>query len=96
MTILLHGRSAACGVDHDGVHVGRLEGRDHRSRQCSGLLIKTGVQHECSATLLRLRNDHLAAFRGKHSGGGLVYMLEEDLLHAAGEHANPPPRLGNG
>ncbi len=93
MAVFLHGGAAAGGVDDDGVHVRRFEGGDHLARERGGLFVQTGVQHEGAAALLGLGDDDLAAFRGEHPRGGLVHVLEEDLLHATGEHAHPAPGL---
>src|ERR1700722_9104161 len=93
MTILLHGRTATGGIDDDGVHIGGLEGRNHRSRQPGGLFIQAGVQHERPPTLLCLGDDNLAALGGERSGSSPVYALKEHLLYAAGEHTNPAPAL---
>ena len=49
--------------------------------------VQAGVDHECAAAALVLGDDDLASFRCEDARRGLVDVLEEDLLDAAGEHA---------
>lgn len=88
MAVLLHGGTAAGGVDDDGVDVGAIEEVDDLARHCGGLLFQPGVDHESSAAGLILGSDDFAAFRGEHARGGGVDVGEEDLLHASGEHSD--------
>ena len=92
VSILLHGRAAAGGVDDDRVHLGGFKDGDHAAGEASGLIFQARVDHESAAAWLGARDNHLAAFRGEDADGRLVDVLEEDLLNTAGEHANAAAR----
>src|ERR1700754_663986 len=62
IAVLLHGRSASCRVDDDGVDVERLEGSDHLASEMGGLIFEAGVDHESAAAGLSLRDDDFATF----------------------------------
>ncbi len=76
--------AAAGGVDDDGVYVGGFEEGDQVAGHDGGLVFEAGVDHEGSAAGLIGGGDYFAAFGGEDSGGGGVYVREEDRLDAAG------------
>ena len=96
MAVLLHGGTAAGGVDDDGFDLGLLKERDDAAGHFGGLVFEAGVDHECSAAGLICGGDDFTAFGGQDSGGCGVDVREEDLLNAAGEHAYAAARSGGG
>ena len=54
------------------------------------------MQRQRAAAALGTGDDHVAALRREHPGRGRVDPGEEDLLHAAGEHADYRPALAAG
>jgi hypothetical protein len=85
MAVLLHGGTAAGGVDDNGVDCGLLEEGDDATGHFGGLVFEAGVEHERAAAGLICGDDDFAALGGEDSGGGCVDVGEEDLLDAAGE-----------
>src|SRR5438874_10663881 len=92
MTVLLHGGTASRSVDDDGVDVDGFKRGDHLTGELCSLIFEAGVDHQGAAARLRLRDEDVTTFSGEDAGCGLVDMLEEDLLDAAGEHADTAPR----
>jgi hypothetical protein len=94
MAVLLHGGTAAGGVDDDGVDVGLLEEGDDAAGHGGSLVFETGVDHERSAAGLILGRDDFAAFGGEDASGCGVDVGEEDLLDTSGEKAYATARGG--
>lgn len=92
VTVVLHGGTAAGGVDYYGVDVGVLEEFDDAACHCGGLVVQARVDHQGSAAGLIGRRDYFAAFGGENAGGGFVDVGEEDLLDASGKHADTATR----
>jgi hypothetical protein len=88
VAVLLHGRAAAGCVDDDGVDVGGFEERDEIAGHGGSLIFEAGMDQEGSAAGLTGRGDDVEAFGAQDSGGGGVDVGEEDLLDAAGKHAD--------
>ena len=91
VTVPLHRRPAAGGVDHDGVDVGSLERIDQSPRGRHRVLLFAGVFRQRSAAPCVCGNHHLAAFRREHSRGRLVDICRK--IRAARIRAASPTRL---
>ena len=92
MAVLLHGRSAAGGVDDDGVDVGGSKS----AMMLRAIAAAWSSRPEWTMSAPQQGwfggSDHLAAFGGEDARGGGVDVREEDLLDAAGEHADAAAR----
>ena len=93
VTVLLHRRAAAGGVDDHVVQIQPLERVYGLPGEIQGLLLAPGVGAESAAAALALGRDDLAALRGEHPDRRGVYPGEEDLLHTSQEDADPPALL---
>ena len=89
LAVLLHRRAAAGHVHRDDVDPGALEHLDQRLGAPDRLLLAPGVQPECPAAALLARRHDLVALGGQHPHRREVDLVEEDVLDAAGEHADP-------
>ena len=58
---------------------------------CS-LIFEPGVDHQGPAAGLRFRDDDVTSLSGKDACRGLIDVLKEYLLNAAGEHTDTAPR----
>src|SRR5215204_101465 len=92
VTVFLHRRATARGVDDDVVQVQVLESVYGLAGEVQGLLLAARVGGEGAATTL-LRGHYLTTLGGQNAYGGGVDGGEEDPLHAARQHANPAPLL---
>src|SRR5215217_5163923 len=89
VSVILHRRAAPSGVDHHVVKVLLLEGVYGFSGEAERLLLAPSMRAKSAAAALVLGRDDLAAFGGEDPNGRGVDLLEEDLLHASGEDADP-------
>ena len=94
VSVVLHRRAAAGGVDHDRVVA--LERLDRLLRQRAGLVVHTGVQRQRAAAARQARRVHLKALRGEHADGGLVDRAEEHALDAALQEGHRAALLADG
>ncbi len=89
--IALHRRSAAGGIDDDGVEGVIAECVDETTGRLPGVLSPAGVQHEGAAAALGAGRDDVAALGRQHSRRRLVHRSKQHPLHAPGEHSDPQP-----
>ncbi len=64
VTVLLHGGTAASGVDNDGVDVGGFEEGDEVASHGGGLVFESGVDHQGSAAGLAGWDNDFETFSG--------------------------------
>ena len=95
VAVLLHGGAAAGGVDDDGVDVGGFEERDDALRaMAAACSSRPEWTMRAPQQGWLCGSDDFAAFGGEDARGGGVDVREEDVLHAAGEHADAAARCG--
>ena len=80
MTVFLHRRSAPRRIDDDGVDVCGFEALNHLACEISCLVFEARMNHKRTTARWRLRDDYLTAFGSENTCGGLIDVLEKDLL----------------